>query len=95
MAADRFMPVLHCRQPGFTYTACGPFIKNKTRIQNFKETGDTRYLYQNKLDKSYFQKEIAYGDYNYLPRRTASENSFWVSHDKGFTIVSNLRYDRY
>ena len=95
MAADRFMPVLHCRQPGFTYTACGPFTKNKTRIQNFKETEDTRYLYQNILDKSYFKNEIAYGDCNYLPRRTASENSFWVSHDKGFTIFSNLRYDRY
>ena len=36
---DKFMPEMHLRQPGFTYSACGPFTKNKERIQKFKETG--------------------------------------------------------
>ena len=35
------------RQSGFTYSACGPFTKNKERIQKFKETGDSQYIYQN------------------------------------------------
>ena len=39
LAGDRFMPTIHLRQPGFTYSACGPFTKNKERIQKFKETG--------------------------------------------------------
>ena len=38
---------MHLRQPGFTYSACGPFNKNKERIQKFKETGDKKYIYRN------------------------------------------------
>ena len=45
------MPKMDLRLPGFTYSACGPFTKNKERIQIFKETGDSRYIYQNELDK--------------------------------------------
>ena len=41
LAGDKFMPEMHLRQPGFTYSACGPFTKNKDIIQKFNETGDT------------------------------------------------------
>ena len=41
LAGDKFMPERHFKQPGFTYSACRPFTKNRERIQNFKETGDT------------------------------------------------------
>ena len=34
------MPEMHLRQPGFTYSTCGPFTKNKERLQKFKETED-------------------------------------------------------
>ena len=53
LVGDKFMPEMHLRQPGFTYSACGPFTKNKQRIQKFMETGDTRYIYRNELDKAY------------------------------------------
>ena len=46
LADDKFMPEMHLRQPGFTYSACGPFTKNKERIQKFKQTGDTNYIYK-------------------------------------------------
>ena len=36
----KFIPALHLRQPGFTYSTCGPFAKHRKRIQKFKETGD-------------------------------------------------------
>ena len=42
---------MHLKQPGLTDSACSPFTKNKERIKKFKETGDSRYIYQNKLDK--------------------------------------------
>ena len=29
LASDKFMPKMHLKQPGFTYSACGPFTKNK------------------------------------------------------------------
>ena len=51
LAGDKFMPEIHLRQPQFTYSACGPFTRHEQRIQNFKETGDTNYIYMNELDK--------------------------------------------
>ena len=51
---DKFMPGMHLRQPRFTCSACGPFTKNKERMQKFKETRDSGYIYQNKLDKACF-----------------------------------------
>ena len=41
------MPEMHLRQPGFTCSTRGPFTKNKERIQKFKQTGDSRYIYKN------------------------------------------------
>ena len=79
LAGDKFMPEMHLKQPGFTYSACGPFTKNKERIQKFKETGDTSYIYKNKLDKACFQHDMAYGDED-LARRTASDKSLRDKH---------------
>ena len=45
LAGDKFMHEMHLRRPGFTYSACGPFTKNKERIKKFKETGDSQYTY--------------------------------------------------
>ena len=41
LVGDKFMPQMRVRQPGFTYSACGSFTKNKKGIQKFKETGDS------------------------------------------------------
>ena len=66
LAGDRFMPEIHLKQPGFTYSACGPFTNNKERIQSFKETGDTSYIYKNEIDKACFQHDMAYRDFKDL-----------------------------
>ena len=63
LAGDKFMPIMHLKQLGFTYSACGPFTKNKERIQKFKGTGDTSCIYKNELDKACFQHDMAYGDF--------------------------------
>ena len=47
LAGDKFMSEMHLSQPGFSYGTCGPFTKNKERIQTFKETGDSKYIGQN------------------------------------------------
>ena len=86
------MTEMHLKQPGFTYSACGPFTKNKERIQKFKETGDTNYIYKNELDKACFQHDMAYGDFKDLKRRTASDK---VLRDKAFNIAKNPKYDGY
>ena len=92
LAGDKFMPEMHLKQPGFTYSACGPFTKNKERIQKFKETGDTSYIYKNELDKACFQHDMAYGDFKDLKKRTASDK---VLRDKAFNIAKNPKYDGY
>ena len=50
LAGDSFMPEIHLKQPGFTYSVCCPFPKNKQRIQRFMETGDRNYIHRNELD---------------------------------------------
>ena len=37
LAGDKFMLEMYLRQPGFTYSACGPITKDKKRIQQLKE----------------------------------------------------------
>ena len=74
---------------GFTYSACGPFTKNKERIQKFKETEDLRYIKRYELGKACFQHDMAYGD---LPRRTVSDK---VLLDKTINITINPKYDGY
>ena len=92
LAGDTFMPEMHLKQPGFTSSACGSFIKNKEKIQKFKETEDSRYIYQNKLEKACFQHDMAYGDFKDLTRRTASDKMLCC---KAFNIAKNPKYDRY
>ena len=50
LAWDKFMPEMHLKQRRFTYSACGPFTKNKEKIQKFKQTGNTKHIYRNELD---------------------------------------------
>ena len=92
LEGDKFMAEMHLKQPGFTYSACGPFTKNKERIQKFKETGNTSYIYKNELDKAGFQHDMAYRDFKDLKRRTFSDK---VLRDKAFNIAKNPKYDGY
>ena len=68
LTSVKFMPKMHLKQPGFTYSACGPFAKIKKRIQKLKKTGDTNYIYKNELDKACFQHDMVYGDFKDLNR---------------------------
>ena len=58
LAGDKFMPEMRLKQPRFTYSTCGPFIKNKERIQKFKETGYRSYIYKSEIDKASFDNII-------------------------------------
>ena len=70
LTGDKFIPEIHLKQPGFTYSACGPLTKNKEKIQTFMQTGNTNYIYRNDLDKACFQHDMTYGSYNDLTKRT-------------------------
>ena len=85
LAGDTFMPEMHLRQPQFIYSACGPFTRHK-------DTGDTRYIYRNELDKACFKHDSAYTDHKDLINRTKSNK---VLRDKAYDIASNPEYDGY
>ena len=81
---------MHLMQTGFTYIACRPFNNNEERIQKFKETEDSRYIYKNELDKACFPHDMAHGDFKKLHRRSASDK---VLLDKVFNIAKIAKYD--
>ena len=60
LVGDKYRSEMHLKQPGFTYSAYGPFTENKERIQKFKDTGDRNYIYKNELDKAYFQHDVVF-----------------------------------
>ena len=70
LVGDKFMPEMHLKQPGFTYSAYSPFTRNKERIEKFMQTGNTDFIYRNELDKSCFQDDMAYGKSKDLAERT-------------------------
>ena len=92
LAGDKFVPEMNLRQPQFIYSACGPFTRHKERIKKFKQTGHTRYIYRNDLDKACFQRDSAYADNKDLINRTKADK---VLKDKVYNIASNPEYDGY
>ena len=84
------MPEMHLRQPGFTFSACGPFTKKKERIKKIMKTENTDFIYKNELDKACFQHDMAYGRSKDLAKRTQSDK---VLRDKAFKVANDPKYD--
>ena len=82
LAGDKCMTEMHLKQPGFTYSACSPFTKNKKRIETFMQTGDTNFIYKNELDQECFQHDMVYGKTKDLVKRTQS--------DKVLKVIQNI-----
>ena len=74
------MSEMHLKQPGSTYSACGPFNKNKERTERFMQTGNPDYIYK------YSQHDMAYSRYKDSAKRTQSDR---ILRDKAFKIASN------
>ena len=92
LTGDKFMPELHLKHPGFTYSACGPLIKHCKRIQGFRETGNLKHLYGNELDKACFAHDAAYSYGKDLAKRTISDK---ILKDRAYEIARNCNYDGY
>ena len=86
------MPEMHLKQPGFTYSAFGPFTKSKERIEKLMQTGNTVFIFKNELDKACFQHDMAYGKSKDLAKRTEWDK---VLRDKAFEITSDPKYAGY
>ena len=92
LAGDKFMPEMHLKQPGFNYSACVPFTKNKEIVRKIMQIENTDFIYKNELDKACIQHDMAYGESKDLARRTELGK---VSRDKAFKIESDSKHDGY
>ena len=92
LVGDKYMSEIHLKEPVFTYTACGPFTRNKERTEKFMQTGNTDFIYRNEFDKACFQHDMAYGKSKELTKSTPSDK---VLRDKAFKIASDLKYNGY
>ena len=92
LTGDKFMPQLHFKQQGYTYSACGPFTKHRERIQKFRETGNLKHSCRNEFDKACFAHDSAYSDCEDLAKRTISEKFL---KDRAYKIAKNWKYDGY
>ena len=92
LTGDKFMPDLHVKQPGFTYSACGPFTKYCEIIQKSIKTVDLKHLYTNELDKACFAHDVAYSDSKDLAKRTILDK---ILKERAYEIAKNRNYDGY
>ena len=92
LVGDKFMQERHLKQPGITYSGCGPFTKNKERIEKVMQTGNTDFIYKNEFDKACFQHDTDDGKSKDLAKRTQSDN---VLRDKAFKIAYDPKYEGY
>ena len=88
-AEERFMPEMHLKEPGFTYSACGPFTKNKGRIQKFLQTENTSYIYRTDLDKACLQYDMDPDSYKDLTKKTESDK-VWKINLLKLLIIQNV-----
>ena len=89
LAGDKFIPEMHLKQPGFNYSACSPFTKNKEKLCKVMQTGNTNYIYKNDLDKTCFQHDITYGKHKDLTKRTQSDKVYETKLLK-LKVVQNM-----
>ena len=92
LAGDKFMPELHLRQPEFTDSTCEPFTKHRERIKKFRETGNLKHLYINKLDKVCFAHDAVYSESNNLYKRIILDK---ILKNRAYEITRNCGYNKY
>ena len=90
LTSNKFTPESHLKNPGLTYSTCGPFSKHRERIQKFKEIGNLKHLHRNKL--ACFAHDAAYSDSKDITKRTVSDK---IVKDTADGIGRNHKFDGY
>ena len=96
LMGDKFMPEMHLKQPGFTYTACDPFTKNKERIESLCRL-EIQILFINmNLIRLVFNMIWLMVKTKDLVKRTQSDKVLKAkAKDKAFKVTSDPEYDGY
>ena len=87
------MPEMHLKQPVFTYSAYGPFTKNKEKIEKFIRLEiQILFTIMSWIKLAFNMTCMAYGKSKDLVKRTQSDK---VLRNKAFKIASDPKYDGY
>ena len=86
---------MHLKQPGFTYSACGPFVNRRERTQKFREAGNLKNLYRNELDKACLTHDTAYSDIKDLAKRTSSDKILKIELMKLLEILNLMDINKH
>ena len=92
LTGDKFISELNLKQPGFTYSACGPFTKHREEIKKFRETRKLKKLNKNELDKACFAHDAAYSNSEDSEKITILDK---ILKDRAYEIARNCNYDGY
>ena len=92
LTGDTFILELHSKQPEFTYSACASFTKHRKKIQKFRETGNLKRLYRNRLDRACFVHDGAYSDNKDFTKRAISNK---ILKERAYETARNRNYDGY
>ena len=76
LAGDTFMPEMHSKQPGFIYSACVSFTKNKERVDKFMQIGNTDFIYRNVVNKASSQHDMVCGKSKKIRKKNSIRQSF-------------------
>ena len=87
LTGDKFIPELHLKQKGFTYSTCRPFTKNREKIQKFREISSLKYLYR----KYYFAHDAAYSNSKDLAKKNLSNTIKLILLSLKWMIESELQ----
>ena len=91
LVGDKFMPEVHLKQPGFTYSACDLFTKSKEKLKGSRKQ-EIQILFTKMILIKLFSAFMVFGKYKDLNERTQSDK---VLRDKAFEIANDPKYDGY
>ena len=92
LTREKFIPELHLKQLGFIYSARGSFTNQRQRIQKFRETGNLKHLYRDKLVQVCFAHHATQSDSKDLGKRNILDK---ILKDRDYEIARNRSYDGY
>ena len=89
LVGEKFMLEMHLKQPGFTYSACGLFTKNKERIEKFMQTGNINFICTNELDEACFQHDMVMANQK-IYKKKISQIKFWEIKHIEWWVIQNM-----
>ena len=95
LVGDKFMAEMHLRQPGFTYSACGLFTKNKERIDKFMRSGNTVFIYKNEYQRGLASIVYKIFDKKFSGSGITNELNYKLANELHKPIIKKFKKEKF